>query len=61
MAQSFKKCYVTNEFDDTEDGIWWENSDLDCLDLKSYLEESVGSESETGWTSEEDRELTCLI
>jgi hypothetical protein len=56
VEQSFKKCCVTNALDGTEDDILWENSDLDCTDLKSDLEESVDSECETGCTSEEDSE-----
>jgi hypothetical protein len=34
----------------------WDNSDLDCPDLKINLEEPVDSECETGCTSEEDSE-----
>jgi hypothetical protein len=37
-----------------QDDILWDNSDLDCPDLKSNLEESVGLEYETGCTSEAD-------
>jgi hypothetical protein len=52
---------MTNEFDDTEDGLWWENSDLDCLDLKNYLEVYVDSERETGRTSKEDGEQINVL
>jgi hypothetical protein len=51
--QSFKKCCITNALDGTEDYILWDNSDLDCPDLKSDLEESVDSECGAGCTSEE--------
>jgi hypothetical protein len=56
VEQSFKKCCITNTLDGTEDDILWDNSDLDCHDLKSDLEESVDSECETGCTSEEGSE-----
>jgi hypothetical protein len=55
VEQSLKKCCITNELNGTED-ISWDYSDLDCPDLKSYLEESVDSEFETGCTSEEESE-----
>jgi hypothetical protein len=45
---SLKKCCITNALDYMEDDILWDNPDLDCLGLKSYLEESVDSECETG-------------
>jgi hypothetical protein len=38
---SFKKFRITNAFDGTENDILRDNSDHDCLDLKSELEESV--------------------
>jgi hypothetical protein len=40
----------------TDDDILWNNSDLDCPDIKSNLEESVDSECETGYPNEEDNE-----
>jgi hypothetical protein len=55
VQQSIKECCITNELDGTGD-ILWDNSNLDCPDLKSDLEESVGSECETGCTSEDDSE-----
>jgi hypothetical protein len=34
MEHSFKKCCITNALDDTKGDILWDNSDLDCPDLK---------------------------
>jgi hypothetical protein len=60
VEHAFKKWYITNALDDTED-ILWVNCVSDCLDLKSDLEESVDSECETGRTSEEDSEQIHLF
>jgi hypothetical protein len=43
MEQSFKKCCVISALDGTEDGILWDNYDLDCLFIKSDLQEYVDS------------------
>jgi hypothetical protein len=61
VEQSFKKCFITNAFNGTEDGILWDSSDLDCLDLKSDLEKYVDSQCDTGCTSEEHSEQTNLF
>jgi hypothetical protein len=56
LEWSFKKCCIKNALDGTECGILWENSDLDCSDLKIDFEESVDLECETECRSEEDSE-----
>jgi hypothetical protein len=58
---SFKKCCITKALNGTEDDILRDNSDLDCPDLKSDLEQSVDSDCETGCTSEEDSEQINLF
>jgi hypothetical protein len=35
---SFNKLPITNALDDIEDGILWDNSDLNCPDLKERLQ-----------------------
>jgi hypothetical protein len=45
-----KRC-ITSALCGTDDGILWGSSDIDCLDLRSDLEETVESKCETGRTS----------
>jgi hypothetical protein len=53
--------HLQNEFDGTEGGNIWIISDLDCLDYRVTIEESLHSRCETGCTSEKDSEQICLI
>jgi hypothetical protein len=41
VVQSVKNCCVTNAFDGMEDYIILDSSDLDCPELKVYLEKYV--------------------
>jgi hypothetical protein len=50
-----KKCCIINAFGGTEYNILWDHSDLDCPDLRGYLE-GVDLECETGRKREEDSE-----
>jgi len=51
----FKKCCLVKALDGTEHNILWDNSDLDCPELRGGLEE-VDLEFDTMHTSEEDNE-----
>lgn len=53
LEHSFKKCCITNALDEIKGDISWDDSDLDCPDLKNDLEESVDSKCETRCKSEE--------
>jgi hypothetical protein len=55
------KSHFTNALCGIEEDISWDNSDLDCPDLKRDFEESVESERETGRTDEEESKWTKLI
>jgi hypothetical protein len=41
LEWSFKKCCIKNSLDGMECSILWNNSDLDCSDLKTVFEEIV--------------------
>jgi hypothetical protein len=47
----FVKCCITSALYGAEDDILWGSSDIDCLDLRSDLEETVDCKCETGRTS----------
>jgi hypothetical protein len=61
VEQSFKRCCITNVLDGAEDGVLWDDSDLDCPDLKGGVEESVDLESETEGIGEVDGEWIHLF
>jgi hypothetical protein len=52
---------LQNEFDGTEGGNKWIISDLDCLDYRMTIEESLHSGCETECASEKDNKQICLI
>jgi hypothetical protein len=56
-----RNALLQNEFDGTEGGNIWIISDLDCLDYRVTIEESLHSGCETGCTSEKDSKQICLL
>jgi len=56
-----RNASLQNEFDGTEGGNIWIMCDLDCLDYRVTIEESLHPGCETGCTSLKDSKQICLI
>lgn len=61
VKHTFQQYYIENALEGTEVDILWGSIDLDCNELKSVLEESVGLKCETESTDEKDCEEIHLL
>jgi hypothetical protein len=46
-VKCFKKCYISNAVDGTDDDMWWNDSEEDG-DVRSECEENEGTDCEDG-------------